>query len=173
MLRNLPRTTTEKHDNQETTNPGSQEPQSQAMPSSVEPPPQTIPVPDPPSTGQSENTEIVSPNTKQESTQIAILMDSNGKYMDWKKLFPQHTVLHIKCQDTKRAMELLTEDELGCPSHIIIHTGTHNLKPYREHNLVQSIKEVIGKDACCHAQHVRHLIINNPFYLAILCFHTS
>lgn len=54
-----------------------------------------------------------------EEPEIALLIDSNGKFIDVKKLFPQHRAVKLWCPTTDRALELLTESQLGRPSHII------------------------------------------------------
>lgn len=64
--------------------------------------------------------------------QIVLLMDSNGKFVDENKLFPRRNVKKIWCPNTQKAMELLCEEQLGSPSHIIIHTGTNDLRAQQE-----------------------------------------
>ena len=71
-------------------------------------------------------------------------MDSNGKYSDKKKTVskPQHT--KVRCSTTNRALNLLSEEHLGSPSHIIIHTGTNVLRTQQE-RVATSIRAVINK----------------------------
>ena len=90
------------------------------------------------------NTDPLENNLPQ-SPQIVLLMDSNGKYVEGKKLFPKHRVMQEKCANTNRALEWLTEENLGSPSHIIIHTGTNNLRKQSGHQVVQSVKKMIEK----------------------------
>jgi len=59
-------------------------------------------------------------------------MDSNGKFIDEKRLFPRKNVKKIWCPNTQKALELLSEEELGSPSHIIIHIGTNDLRAQKE-----------------------------------------
>ncbi len=68
----------------------------------------------------------------QTQPQIVLLMDSNGKFVDEKKLFPRRNVTKIWCPNTQKALELLCEEQLGSPSHIIIHTGTNDLRAQQE-----------------------------------------
>lgn len=68
----------------------------------------------------------------QSQPHIILLMDSNGKFIDEKRLFPRKNVQKIWCPNTEKALELLCEEQLGSPSHIIIHTGTNDLRAQRE-----------------------------------------
>ncbi|CAL8398082.1 unnamed protein product [Boreogadus saida] len=72
-------------------------------------------------------------NEETQNPQIVLLIDSNGRYIEEKKLFPKHRVAKLRCRNTQHALELLTEDKLGSPSHIIIHTGTNDLRRLAEH----------------------------------------
>ena len=76
--------------------------------------------------------------------EIVLLIDSNGKFIEEKKLFPNHCVEKIWCPTTERAMQLLTEAQLGSPSHIIIHTGTNELRAQQE-KVAVSLRRVIEK----------------------------
>ncbi|KAK1902777.1 Collagen alpha-3(VI) chain [Dissostichus eleginoides] len=71
---------------------------------------------------------------------IVILIDSNGKFIDENKLFPTHTVAKIWCPNTQHAMDLLSEQQLGSPSHIIIHTGSNDLRSQQE-RVSESLRE--------------------------------
>ena len=111
---------------------------------------QTSPILDPEGTQVVPVTTLPSPPVSQENlpvqtSQIVLLMDSNGKHVDGEKLFPNHTVNQQKCPNTRRAIEWLTEENLGSPSHIIIHTGTNNLRTQRGHEVVDNVKKVIDK----------------------------
>ncbi|KAL1249381.1 hypothetical protein QQF64_020386 [Cirrhinus molitorella] len=65
--------------------------------------------------------------TSTEKPEVALLIDSNGKFIDIKKLFPRHRAVKFWCPTTDKALEPLTKSQLGQPSHIIIHTGTNDL----------------------------------------------
>ncbi|KAM9415602.1 uncharacterized protein ACWYII_024383 [Salvelinus alpinus] len=84
------------------------------------------------------------PTEDKHKTQIFLLMDSNGKYIEEKKLFPKHSVSKLWCPNTQRALDLLSEDKLGSPSHIIIHTGTNDLRAQQE-RVATALKGVIEK----------------------------
>ncbi|XP_049423372.1 uncharacterized protein LOC125883192 [Epinephelus fuscoguttatus] len=83
------------------------------------------------------------PAQQREKTDIVLLIDSNGKFLNQKKLFPTHKVAKIWCPNTHHAIDLLSEERLGSPSHIIIHTGTNDLEPAGE--VSESLKRVTEK----------------------------
>ncbi len=70
--------------------------------------------------------------TSTEEPEVALLIDSNGKFIDIKKLFPRHRAVKFWCPTTDKALELLTESQLGRSSHIIIHTGTNDLRSQQD-----------------------------------------
>lgn len=90
------------------------------------------------------NTTTPTENSSTQNPQIVLLIDSNGRYVEEKKLFPNHRIAKFKCRNTSHAMELLREDLLGSPSHIIIHTGTNDLRAQGE-EVAKSIKGVTEK----------------------------
>ena len=99
-------------------------------------------------TSQLEEAQPPTPTTElkqQQSPQIVLLTDSNGKFLETQKLFPKHRVAHIKCSNYKHAMKLLTVDQLGSPSHIIIHTGTNDIWKLENYDMVKSAKRMIEK----------------------------
>ncbi len=63
---------------------------------------------------------------------IAILMDSNGKFLQEEKLFPGRKVTKLWCPKTGDALRILSDSSFGTPSHIIIHTGTNDLRREQE-----------------------------------------
>ncbi|KAJ8352350.1 hypothetical protein SKAU_G00238260 [Synaphobranchus kaupii] len=79
-----------------------------------------------------------------EKADIVLLIDSNGKFIEEKKLFPRHKVAKLWCPTTQTALELLSESQLGSPSHILIHTGTNNLRAEQE-RVATSLRAVIEK----------------------------
>lgn len=85
-----------------------------------------------------------SPTIVQHKSDIVFLMDSNGKFLDEKRLFPNHSVTKIRCPTTNRALDLLSEEHLGSPTHIIIHTGTNDLRAQQE-RVATSLRAVINK----------------------------
>ncbi len=71
----------------------------------------------PPETPQ-KNTTATTPAEKQPvktEADIAILVDSNGKFLQGEKLL---------CPKTGDALRIVSDSSFGTPSHIIIHTGT-------------------------------------------------
>lgn len=75
---------------------------------------------------------------------IVILIDSNGRFIREKKLFPRDKVAKFDCPNTQKAIELLAEEHLGTPTHIIIHTGSSQLRQEQD-RLSESLKGVIEK----------------------------
>ena len=73
-------------------------------------------------------------------------MDSNRKYIQEIELFPQNTVSKLWCAKHPAHLDLLSEDQLGSPSHIIIHTGTNNLRAQQE-RVATAQKGVIEKSS--------------------------
>ncbi|KAL0149254.1 hypothetical protein M9458_055488, partial [Cirrhinus mrigala] len=71
-----------------------------------------------------ECTHTPAPSQRAPVTQasVVLLMDSVGKNIEPKKLFPRQRVLALHCRNTKRVHELLTNEDLGSPQCIIIHT---------------------------------------------------
>ncbi|XP_042274328.1 uncharacterized protein LOC121901547 [Thunnus maccoyii] len=72
---------------------------------------------------------------------IVILIDSNGKRVKEDQLFPAHKVNKFWCSRTDNALQLLTESTLGQPSHIIIHTGSNDLR-LQQGRVAESMKRV-------------------------------
>ncbi|KAL1272978.1 hypothetical protein QQF64_028840 [Cirrhinus molitorella] len=82
--------------------------------------------------------------TSTEKPEVALLIDSNGKFIDIKKLFPRHRAVKFWCPTTDKALELLTKSQLGQPSHIIIHTGTNDLRSQQD-RVSDSLRAVVEK----------------------------
>ncbi len=104
------------------------------------------------------NTSSPAP-TSTEGPEIALLIDSNGKYIDIKQLFPRHRAVKHWCPNTNKALELLTESQLGHPSHIIIHTGTNDLRSQQD-RVSDSLRAVVEK--------ARHTFPNSKIILSTL-----
>ncbi|KAG7523149.1 hypothetical protein JOB18_040438 [Solea senegalensis] len=84
------------------------------------------------------------PSTTTQSSQqaeVVILIDSGSLLM--RRSFSQD-IEQIKCQNTKKALGLLSEEHIGRPTHIIIHTGTNDLRMQQE-KVATSIRAVIEK----------------------------
>lgn len=77
-------------------------------------------------------------------TSVLLLMDSTGKNIEPKKLFPRQRVLALHCRNTERVHELLTNDDLGSPQCVIIHTGTNDLHQLNE-GTAKAIHEMAEK----------------------------
>ncbi|KAJ8332483.1 hypothetical protein SKAU_G00422720 [Synaphobranchus kaupii] len=71
-------------------------------------------------------------------------MDSNGKFIEPKKLFPGKQVKVTHCSNTARALELLKRDTLGSPNYVIVHTGTNDLHRLRQ-NTAHAVRRMAEK----------------------------
>ncbi|XP_058863011.1 mucin-6-like [Acipenser ruthenus] len=78
------------------------------------------------------------------SSKVAILIDSNGKYLNQRRLFPSSRVAKFWCPTTERALQLLCQSTLRDPEHIIIHTGTNDLGSQGE-DVAESVRRVAEK----------------------------
>lgn len=76
--------------------------------------------------------------------EIVILMDSNGRFINQKQLFPNHKSSKLWCPNTESALQQLSKETLGDPSHIIIHVGTNDLRTQQE-RVAQSVTQVAIK----------------------------
>lgn len=88
----------------------------------------------PPETSQ-KNTTATTPAEKQPvktEADIDILMDSNGKFLQGERLFPGRKTTKLWCPKTGDALRILSDSSFGTPSHIIIHTGTNDLRREQE-----------------------------------------
>ncbi|KAJ8367791.1 hypothetical protein SKAU_G00078190 [Synaphobranchus kaupii] len=83
---------------------------------------------------------------EENNTQVALLMDSNGMFIDTRKLFPGQTVSTNRCSNTARALQLLDRCTLGSPHCIIIHMGTNDLSTL-QHNTTRAVRRVAEKAA--------------------------
>ncbi|XP_058644179.1 uncharacterized protein LOC131547540 isoform X2 [Onychostoma macrolepis] len=79
--------------------------------------------------------------TPEPDPDVLLLMDSNGKFLDPKKLFPHQKVTAKRCSTTGHAHQII-RDFTGHPSCIIIHTGTNDL-----HSLRNSTSDAVRKMA--------------------------
>ncbi len=66
-------------------------------------------------------------------TQALILIDSNGKYVNEKLLFPNMMPQKIWCPNTKSAFQVLSDKKLNENYKHIIHTGTNYLRAMKGH----------------------------------------
>ncbi|MGH0119403.1 UNVERIFIED_CONTAM: hypothetical protein FKN15_046004 [Acipenser sinensis] len=84
------------------------------------------------------------PNTQSEqqgSAEVLILIDSNGRYLDERRLFPGRSVDKIKCPTTQSALQILSKNRQRSPKYIMIHTGTNNLRADRG-DVAKSMQQV-------------------------------
>ncbi|KAJ8360504.1 hypothetical protein SKAU_G00170290 [Synaphobranchus kaupii] len=104
-------------------------------------PPATQPAPPQPSQQQpAPNTPPLHP----QPPKTAILIDSNGKFLNHRRLFPTHSVGKFWCPTTDNALKLLCQSTLNTPQNILIHTGTNDLRSKGE-KVAESLKKVAEK----------------------------
>ncbi|KAL6483798.1 hypothetical protein MHYP_G00086700 [Metynnis hypsauchen] len=63
---------------------------------------------------------------------VAVLIDSNGKFLQEDKLFPGQTTSKIWCPKIRDAHRIISDPNLGTPKYFIIHTGTNDLRLEQE-----------------------------------------
>ena len=79
----------------------------------------------------------------QNHTEIIFLCDSNGKYVDMKRLFPGRRSKKIWSPTTSEAMKKLATTDLQGVKHILIHTGTNDLTHNKD--ITRSLRQVAEK----------------------------
>ena len=89
---------------------------------------------DPPTSNQTKRDD------KQIKCDIVILMDSNRKYIQRNKLFPNQKVHVLPCPTIEKAKETLANPKFYGQHTIIIHTGVNNV----EYNSVEDINEKLN-----------------------------
>lgn len=72
------------------------------------------------------------PSASHTDAEVAILIDSNGKFLQEEKLFPGRKTTKIWCPRTRDAHQILSGNILDKPTCIIIHTGTNDLRAEQE-----------------------------------------
>ena len=65
---------------------------------------------------------------KQINSNIIVLMDSNRKFIDKNKLFPNEKTLILACPTIERGREILQQTKFVDQHTIIIHTGVNDLE---------------------------------------------
>lgn len=98
------------------------------LPSTAEVPPPSSQPPSQPTSASPPSPPPAPALDREEGRQrIAILMDSNRRFLDTQRLFPKHRVTMRACSTTEHAQQLLKREVIGDPQCIIIHTGTNDL----------------------------------------------
>ncbi|KAJ8361335.1 hypothetical protein SKAU_G00178600 [Synaphobranchus kaupii] len=105
----------------------------------------TVPQPEiPPATQPAPPQPSPRPPQPTQPPKTAILIDSNGKFLHHRKLFPRHKVAKFWCPTTDRALQLLCQSSLDNPDNIVIHTGTNDLRSKRE-GVSEAVREMAEK----------------------------
>ncbi|XP_067427114.1 uncharacterized protein [Thunnus thynnus] len=107
----------------------------------------TYPDIDPLPAGQADPSSTPSPTVAAKpEPEVVLLIDSNGKYVEPRHLFPGQRIVFKRCRNTGHALELLQRDSLGCPEIIVVHTGTNDLRLLHR-DTAQAVTKVAEK-AC-------------------------
>eukprot|EP00064_Thunnus_orientalis_P015880 superscaffoldBa00003035_g15941 len=70
--------------------------------------------------------QLPSTQPKEQSLQVVLQADSNGKFLGRNKIFPDKKVLSKCCSTIGQAMKLLKKETLRSPQWLVIHTGTND-----------------------------------------------
>lgn len=92
------------------------------------------------------------PVTPQDNSEIAILIDSNRRNVDFKKLFPGENVAVYPCGTVSWAKKTV-EDKLRSPKTVILHIGTNDIEtrsPYSVHENLLALKRQIDEKFRCN-----------------------
>lgn len=109
----------------------------------------SMPSPDLPTFTKDEDKEKKGENLPQKDMnsdpEIVLLCDSNGKYINMRRLFPSSNAVKIKSPHTTSALMNLQKMKTSGLKHLIIHTGTNDITASRTHSVVKGITEVVTK----------------------------
>ena len=72
----------------------------------------------------------INENNQSTINSIAILIDSNGKYIDHECFSPKTPTHQYFTPTITSSSQLLKTNELGNPSHVTIHTGTYDVEKF-------------------------------------------
>ena len=64
----------------------------------------------------------------QRRPKIAIYMDSNSKFINFHKLFPNHQIIFSRCGTIQSARETITRQRLYGVTDVILHVGTNDIE---------------------------------------------
>ena len=81
-------------------------------------------------------------NNQSTINSIIMLIDSNGKYIDCARFSPRTPTHQYFTPTITSATDLLTTNDLGNPSHIIIQTGTNDLEKLRTSQFIRNYHEL-------------------------------
>ncbi|MGH0124273.1 UNVERIFIED_CONTAM: hypothetical protein FKN15_017960 [Acipenser sinensis] len=97
-----------------------------------------------PTPSPEEQTQPSNPQTSNKPPQpdVVILIDSNGRYLDERRLFPGKRITKIRCPNTERAFQIIAKPQFVAPKYIIIHTGTNDL-PQHSEDLPKSLEQLV------------------------------
>lgn len=81
--------------------------------------------------------------TKGSDPEIVLLCDSNGKFINMKRLFPSSKAVKIKTPRTSSALENIKKIKAKSLKQLIIHTGTNDFLTSKGNSVVDKIAEVV------------------------------
>lgn len=104
------------------------------------------------------NTSTSKPETDQNTTtgdrntlksekskeEIIILMDSNGKYINTKKLCKNKTTKRIVCFTADKAKDIVEKPHFEDPKQILIHVGTNDMEQLSNADCIKSLSNLIS-----------------------------
>ncbi|CAB1343056.1 unnamed protein product, partial [Coregonus sp. 'balchen'] len=74
----------------------------------------------------------------------SVLIDSNGKYLEDRRLFPRHQTAKVWCSTTDSSIKLLYQVKLENPDNLVLHTGTNDLHTKGE-RVAEEVRKVAEK----------------------------
>ena len=94
------------------------------------------------SANSDENTQNFE-NKKQIKCDIVTLMDSNGKFLQKNRLFPNKNMYIIPCPTIQRASEILRKAKFYGQHTIIIHTGVNNVECNSPEDIAENVTNLL------------------------------
>lgn len=81
--------------------------------------------------------------TEESDPEIVLLCDSNGKFINMRRLFPSSKAVKIKTPRTSSALENIQKIKAKNLKQLVIHTGTNDFMPSKDNSVVNKITEVV------------------------------
>ncbi|KAG5275434.1 hypothetical protein AALO_G00120250 [Alosa alosa] len=80
-----------------------------------------------PQPAKSNNLLPTTQTTKTSPQKTVMLMDSNGKHLHQKRMFPTHRTAKLWCPTTATALQHIEQFDMEAPDNLLIHTCTNDL----------------------------------------------
>ena len=81
---------------------------------------------------------------KQIKCDIVVLIDSNGKYLQKNKLFPNENVYMIRCPTIEKASQILHNPNIYGQHTIILHTGINNTEYNSAEDITENLTQLLS-----------------------------